>query len=157
MVSERDFDDLGSFDDPEPETWKPETPGDEIKGIVIGFRAFTGKYGKVKVLRLDTPAGPFDVILSAAKLRRELAEDRKLELGDRVAIRYLGETTPAGSGNRFKDFKVLCSREPVTGSGWDDAPDASRRSGTGDPWADDEGPAEANPFHDGSYSDEPLF
>lgn len=147
MVTESDFDELGSFDESGPEPWKYASPGDLIKGVVTERKAITGKYGRKKCLIVDTPDGLYEVILGPAKLRRELAEDRDTQVGDKIAIRYDGEAA-SGSGGSFKDFSVLSSRKK-RGASWDEPARSETGSGSfaawdgdtppDDPWDEDPG------------------
>lgn len=133
MVKESDFDELGSFDDPGPEQWKYADQGDSVKGVVTARTSMDTKYGHRLCVILDTPDGPREVILGPAKLRRELAEDRDTQVGDKVAIRYEGEKDLAGGGT-YKDFTVLSSRKKNS-AGWDKAQaDEEPPEAPDDPW-----------------------
>ena len=95
-VTTHDNADLLAQLDKEPERgneWKPEEEGDTILGTLETVehpRTKDGRY--LPVLILETDDGPTRVAVLHSVLKNELL-DRKVQTGDRIAIRYVGKKT----------------------------------------------------------------
>lgn len=119
------------LDEPEPQPWKGEVIGDELTGTVVSLRQITFKDKRIWQLVASTGDGPRKLMLSG-DLVRQLVDEREVQPGDLVAIRFTAESEKTG----FKSYKV--------------AVDPSRpRSSAPEPWAaydgDDVPPPDSEP------------
>lgn len=93
--------------------WDPE-PGDTILGTVTGFEHPLTKDKKrlVPVLILECEEGPVRVAVVRNVLKKQLAEENDVQIGDRVAIRFLGKKE-GKTGNDYFGYKTsVAHREP---------------------------------------------
>jgi len=108
-VTTHDNADLLAQLDKEPERgneWKPEEEGDTILGTLETVehpRTKDGRY--LPVLILETDDGPTRVAVLHSVLKNELL-DRKVQTGDRIAIRYVGKKTAEKSGRSYVAYRV---------------------------------------------------
>jgi hypothetical protein len=90
------------------EAWKPENPGDHIKGKVVGITVVASTLNDGKkhpAISVQTDDGEDRVIYaSQAQLQRLLAEQEP-SIGDRVAVVYTG-TEKTSNGFNMKTFDV---------------------------------------------------
>jgi hypothetical protein len=105
-----------TFDDAVP--WIPEEEGDGIEGTVIGIGDYHDDgYGNDKVYRTwiveDDKQNQWLIIPFHRQLRSNMAKHRA-EVGDQVAILYLGEmpsaTDPEKSIKRYRVARLAASR-----------------------------------------------
>lgn len=107
------------LDQPKPEAFKFDQPGDEIAGKVTGFDLADTTYGKVKIVVIDPSDGHLRSIwLVHGALKSQMARIRPV-IGDAIAVRYLGETESA-NGRTYHDYAVATDREQVFS--WDAEP-----------------------------------
>jgi hypothetical protein len=101
--------------DKEPERgneWKPEEEGDTILGTVASFehpKTKDGRYLPVLILETEDD-GPTRVAVLHSVLKNELLE-RRVQTGDRIAIRYVGQKTAEKSGRTYIAYRVAVSEE----------------------------------------------
>lgn len=84
----------------EPISWKPESPGDEIIGVLLRVEDEAGKY-KSKVYHLETEDGKQLSIFGSAVLKDKLGY---ISIGDKIKIVFKGEVE--GKDSKYKDFEV---------------------------------------------------
>ena len=96
------------------ETWKPELPGDLIVGVVREVKRETTQYGENLVLRIvaeEVSSGGKELepglylVWGRAILTREVDRLRVQE-GDAIGIKFVGEAKKGAAANRAKDFAV---------------------------------------------------
>lgn len=97
--------------EPERNEWDPE-PGDTILGTVTGFEHPQTKDKKrfVPVLILECEDGPVRVAVVRNVLKKQLAEENDVQIGDRVAIRFLGKKE-GKSGNDYFGYKTALAQQ----------------------------------------------
>jgi hypothetical protein len=88
-------------DEPEPETFRFEKPGDEIAGTVIALHRIDFKGSLKWELVIDTDEGPRKMLLTI-DLTRKLTEDRDVQPGDAVLLRFHEVDIKSG----FRTFRV---------------------------------------------------
>ncbi len=89
--------------------WKPE-PGEVIEGAVTEMGETITEYGDAEYLQVETEDGKkFMVFLNSVLRKQTVAEDVKV--GDRVAIKYLGQVQSKKKNRKFNDY-VLVKDEP---------------------------------------------
>lgn len=113
-----------------PEAWIPSAAGDEIVGVYVGLEGpvFDRFRGEVFVAIVEVPATEegsarrrVALRLHHAALANEMKRKRP-EVGDLLAIRYLGKQAPKGGGPEYDNYRVEVDRATSTGSEWDRLP-----------------------------------
>ena len=142
------------LDQPRAESYKFTRAGEILTGTVAKLDVGRTRDGdQVRIVVLDDGEALRSVWLLHDALDSQMRK-LKPQPGDRIAIRYNGKETSAGSGRQYHSYTVVSDREQPAFS-WDDevtgsaGGDESPRF-TADPWASDPGeyPQEPNPFHD---------
>lgn len=112
MIDSTPYTELLAELDTVEETWTPERPGDQVFGVVTAVEYVRTKAGSTfPVLRITAPDGiAWRVGAGRMQLRNEL-DRRKVQPGDRVAIRYTGLTPGKDGGRDFHGYKV--AHQPV--------------------------------------------
>lgn len=100
--------------DKEPERgneWKPTEEGETVCGTVTAFEHPKTKDGRfLPIVVLDTEEGSTRVAVLHAVLRNELTE-REVQVGDRIAIRFVGKRTAEKSGREYVAYRVAVAEE----------------------------------------------
>jgi hypothetical protein len=137
-------------DEPKPESWKPENPGDEIAGIVVKLdSAFDREGTEHGIIVLKTDDGSLRSVWLLGEALRNQVLKASPQPGDRLLIQYRGKVKSKGSGRMYHDFRVATDRQVSTW--WDRMGKSAKAATTED--APDAFP-EPNPFDD---DEEPLF
>jgi hypothetical protein len=109
----RSLDNPAPADDPttmldSAEAWRPEQAGDQIGGVITRISHTASEYvaERIPVVDLLCPDATVRQIRAYhSVLRREL-NDRHVEVGGTLAVRYLGETATKDGKRRFHGYKV---------------------------------------------------
>src|SRR5262249_38518367 len=102
-----------------PETWLWDQHGDVCSGTFVRFdKAATREYGKKLILILEVDGRERSIwLLQTAlkeRIRDELRErsDRRLAVGERVAIHRLAETTTQDGKRSYRPFRIYFPDRP---------------------------------------------
>lgn len=132
--------------DADERDWTPAQAGEQVYGVIAGIDYMRAKNGNTfPMVRMAGPDGvTWKVIAGRAAIRGEL-DRRKVQPGDRIAIRYLGLVQGRDGGRDFHDYRI--AHQPVGPRDPAQAFDANRvleddlglipdalASGTADPW-----------------------
>jgi hypothetical protein len=135
------------LDQPRAESWKGENAGDEIAGIVKRLDTAETAYGTARIVVVDPGDGQLRSIWLIHDALKSQMEKLKPDVGDCIAVRYLGKLNSPKTGRSYHAYSVSTDRDRP-GFKWDGGP----KSAVDDlPFAGDE-----NPF-DQPLSDEPPF
>lgn len=103
------FDKLRAALDQEERTWEPTEPGEQIMGRITGIEYTDTRNGPVPVVVMTAEDGSrVRAFCGRRVLRRQLVQSR-VQPGDLVGIRFLGERE-SKAGNRFFDYTVVVER-----------------------------------------------
>lgn len=107
------------LDQEQPEAWRPETPGDQISGVVLGYSQGMTSYGEKWICNLERNDGTLIAVwLLGGVLQSQFAK-MKPRIGETIGVRYLGTVPSKVKGHKpYHDFKVV-----VVGRSGQDAPD----------------------------------
>ncbi len=107
-----------AVDAPDARRWEYEE-GDLLVGSIVAIGEYSGEYGTSQTVTVDpdkpsTEAGKalkeqVVVYASPTVLARKL-KDAGLRVGDKVAIKYHGETSAKDGRNTYKNFGVAVDR-----------------------------------------------
>jgi hypothetical protein len=93
----------------EAKFWKPTEPDTGIEGKVVRIVRDAGKY-RSTFYHIETEADGVQIVAGGEStvLGKKL-NDLRIEVGDRIAILYLGEET-SRAGQRFKNWSVVSEK-----------------------------------------------
>lgn len=118
MPDDKDFD--AGFEKPKANMWKPGKHGNVLKGVYVGSKAFTGKYGETESHEFKALAGRYNNIKEDETVDENVTEivpgehyvvmDRttihddikKAVVGQQVIIRYVEDRKPKAGGKPYK-------------------------------------------------------
>jgi hypothetical protein len=87
-------------------TWDYETEP-TILGHVIGLDERSNEYGSYPVFVLLTGDGREVEVLGQRTVLRKKLRAIDAEVGDQLAVKYLGQHTPRSGGKEYHDYKVV--------------------------------------------------
>lgn len=103
----------------EAQVWKPEA-GDALAGRVRSWETGVGQNKDSQFVEITDQAGDRHGVWLSTILAREF-EKLNVQVGDVVAIKYLGLKKAQKSGREFKSFNLeVLERKPVGGDGFKD-------------------------------------
>jgi len=90
-----------------PNFWKPTEPNEGIEGTVVKI-AHGGKFNST-FIHIETDDGVRIVAASPSTVLGGKLAELNIEVGDKLAILYLGEET-AKAGHKFKNWSVVSEK-----------------------------------------------
>lgn len=110
-------------EEPLPESWQPQQPGEELVGKFVRLDRGATAYGPcwiVIVESIKTPGLLRSVWLFHTALKNQFDKARP-QAGELILIRYEGKRTPKGGGQQYHDWKVIAEgRGREGGFSWDE-------------------------------------
>jgi len=94
------------------DAWRPD-PGDKIVGHVVELRAHENQYGTYPIVTLVTDDDEEVAVHAFHTTLRNGLKRARVEIGDHIAIKYLGKRTPQSGRQQYADYRVL--REQKSG------------------------------------------
>jgi hypothetical protein len=86
--------------------WAPVETGDTLIGYCRAIEYVSTKHGSIPTLQVETRDGAlFTVWCGRARLKNQLHR-AKLQPGDALGLRYLGQVESTNGGNAYHDYKV---------------------------------------------------
>lgn len=87
-------------------TWQPETPGDQVAGVVLELDEMTTEYGTAPVVVVLEPDGREVRIMGFGAVLQRHIYTSSIEPGDLFACRFIGKVQ-GRTGRPYADYKVV--------------------------------------------------
>jgi hypothetical protein len=94
-----------------PKSWKVRTAGDQVCGYVLRWSKGESMAGTAPICTVGTEAGELVSVWCTQSALTSAMERQNPKVGEKVAIRYLGEETSKRTGATYKRFVVQVERD----------------------------------------------
>lgn len=103
---------MAKADEPTPEAWKAERPGQKLIGCVVRYEKGTTAWGDAPICvveSLRTPGRLASVWIFGTVLANQFKKQMP-QRGEIILVEYLGEVRPDGGGSPYKNWRVIVDR-----------------------------------------------
>jgi len=105
------------------QVWKPEE-GEILEGVVTQMGSTITQFGDAEYLDIKDDQGHVWTVFLSKVLKTKIDEEL-VEEGDRVAIEFLGLKKAAKGTKKYKDYLVVCEKNPAADDDLDDLDDSN--------------------------------
>ena len=100
-----EWDDLESELDATVTRWRPE-PGTRLLGDVVAITYTAGRHGTYGTVRVRERSGDISEVIATHTTLKNKLHELKVQPGDRLGIKYLGEVSKVDGTGTYFDYSV---------------------------------------------------